>query len=267
MEITEHDIKFEPSTLENIDTAFYRYVEDLKVGVTTNEGWKLVPVIWQGAEKAFQIKNDKEIRDENDMLVLPQITVMRTSADKKLDRKGIFLNDSAVQDKLQGGEITIAQQINQDKTAVFANNRAIEITKGKLNFKTAARENERVVYQFLSIPTPVYLDCVYNIVIRTEYQVHMNDIMAVFYSDVGSLNYFLIENAGYRYECFYAQEFSHDSNISQFDEEERMFKTVIPVNVLGYIIGSDKNDDRPKLTIKENRVDIKIKETIIKSGD
>lgn len=267
MSITEHDIKFEPSTLENIDTAFYRYVDNLKISVLTNEGWKIVPVIWQGAEKAFQIKNDKEIRDENDMLIMPQITVLRMSADKRLDRKGIFLNDSAVQDKLQGGEIVIAQQINQDKTAGFANNRALEITKGKLNFKTAARENERVVYQFLSIPTPIYLDCLYNIVIRTEYQIHMNDIMSVFYSHVGSLNYFLIENAGYRYECFYGQEFTSDSNLSKFDDEERIFKTTIPVKVLGYIIGSDKNDDRPKLTVKENRVDIKIKETIIGSGD
>jgi hypothetical protein len=264
---TEHDIKFRPSTLENIDSAFYKHVEELGIGVTTNEGWKVVPVIWQGAEKAFQIKNDREVRDDNGMLIMPQITVLRTSTNKKLDKKGIFLNNSAVQDKTQGGEITISRKINQDKTAAYANSNAIKKTKGKLNFKTAARENERVVYSFLSIKTPVYLDINYDIVIRTEYQMHMNDIMSVLYTDAGSLNYFLIENDGHRYECFYGQDFAHESNVSDFDEDERIFKTVIPVNTLGYIIGSDKNDDQPTLTIKENRVDIKIKETIINSGE
>jgi hypothetical protein len=263
---TEHDIKLHPSTLENIDTAFFNYVDELKIRTETNDGWIEVPVVWQGAEKAWQIKNDKEIRDLNDMLILPQITIIRTKADKKLDVKGIFLNDSFKQDKTQGGEITISRRINQTKTSAFANNNALKKT-GKLNFKTSADNNERVVYEFFSIKTPVYLDMNYNIVIRTEYQVQMNDIFSVFLSKPGSLNYFIISNNGYRYECFNEQSFEHSNNLSNYDEEERLFKKVIPIRVLGYIIGSSDNDDQPKLTRKENRVDIKIKEKILNSSE
>ena len=36
---TEHDIKLHPSTLENIDTAFFNYVDELKIRTETNDGW------------------------------------------------------------------------------------------------------------------------------------------------------------------------------------------------------------------------------------
>ena len=52
----------EPSTIENIDTGLYEWVRDLELSTTTNDGFKPVPVLWLGTERAFQIKNNKEIR-------------------------------------------------------------------------------------------------------------------------------------------------------------------------------------------------------------
>ena len=47
------------STLENIDTGFYDYINDvLNLHVTTNKGFEKVPVVWLSSERAFQIKND-----------------------------------------------------------------------------------------------------------------------------------------------------------------------------------------------------------------
>ena len=46
-------IPFEPSTLENIDEAVFNFVnEDLNISTRTNKGFKKVPVIWQGSERA-----------------------------------------------------------------------------------------------------------------------------------------------------------------------------------------------------------------------
>ena len=74
-------IPFASSTLENIDTAFLRYInESLDIHTTTNQGFIKVPVIWASAERAFQSKRDSRVRDKEGSLVLPLITIERTAA-------------------------------------------------------------------------------------------------------------------------------------------------------------------------------------------
>ena len=58
--------EIQPSDLENIDFAFYDFVNDkMNNQATTNEGWKKVPVIWSTAERAFLSKNNKDLRDSD----------------------------------------------------------------------------------------------------------------------------------------------------------------------------------------------------------
>ena len=48
----------EPSTLENIDVGFYEYInEQLDLHVTSNGGFKKVPIIWSAAERAVSIEH------------------------------------------------------------------------------------------------------------------------------------------------------------------------------------------------------------------
>ena len=49
-----------------------------------------MPVIWVGAERAFQGKERKEIRDSGGMLVLPLIAIERMSITKDPTRKGLM---------------------------------------------------------------------------------------------------------------------------------------------------------------------------------
>ena len=61
----KEDTELMPSTLETIDTAFYNWVnETLDISATSNRGWNKVPLIWVSAERSFQVKNDKDLRDE-----------------------------------------------------------------------------------------------------------------------------------------------------------------------------------------------------------
>ena len=73
----------EPSTIENIDTGIYEWVRDLELSTVTNDGFKQTPVIWLGTERAFQIKNNKELRDSVGKLKLPLITLNRDSIAKE----------------------------------------------------------------------------------------------------------------------------------------------------------------------------------------
>jgi hypothetical protein len=58
------EIELMPSSLETIDKAMLRFVdEELNLFTTTNDGFKKVPVLWVTAERAFQIKHNKDLRD------------------------------------------------------------------------------------------------------------------------------------------------------------------------------------------------------------
>ena len=85
-----NETPIEPSTIENIDFGLYEWVEGLNLSTITNDGFKKSPVVWLGTERAFQIKNNKELRDSVGKLKLPIITVNRDSMTKDPEFKGIF---------------------------------------------------------------------------------------------------------------------------------------------------------------------------------
>ena len=89
-----HEIELAPSTLETIDGAMMNFInEDLDLSVSRNDGFEKVPVLWVTAERAYQIKHNKDLRDSEETLVLPLITVNRASVVKEPEFRGtVFAN-------------------------------------------------------------------------------------------------------------------------------------------------------------------------------
>ena len=189
------EIPFMPSTLETVDFAIYHWLRDaLDLHTTTQEGFEKVPVIWASAERAFQAKRDKDYRDQDGTLVLPIVTIERTNVVKDPSRKGTAWANIPPVDDEKGGSITIARRIKQDKTANFANADSwrkstdasmISFSPAGVEQRTYPKkdqfnrpmENKKVVYQTITVPMPVYLDITYSIMIKTEYQEQMNDLV------------------------------------------------------------------------------------------
>ena len=271
--IIKEVIPFQESTLETIDTAMFRWIdEEMSVSARGNTGFKKVPVLWVSTERAYQIKKDKGLRDQDGTLIFPLITVERTSVVKSLSKKGAIFNSFAVND-VRGGSITIARQINQDKTSNFANADAYkkrgtpESPNSGINQRNFPRKNKKVVYETITIPVPVYLDIQYDIYVRTEYQQQMNEIIAPFLVKTGSLNYFHIYNEGHGFEAFIQEDYSQENNVSSLDEEERQYQTKITIKVLGYVIGADTNQEQPRIVRRQNAVEVKIPRERVIVGD
>ena len=108
----------------------------------------------------------------------------------------------------------------------------------------------------MSIPIPVYVNVDYKIVIKTEYQTQMNDLVAPFIARTGQINAFVMYRNGHLYEASIDQGFAHSNNIASMGEDARMFTTEITIKVLGYLIGEGENDDRPIVRVEENIVEI-----------
>jgi hypothetical protein len=238
------------SSIETIDGAFLDYIENFNAHCTTINGWEKIPVIWSSAERSFQIKNNKAIRDKNGSLIPPIISIERISSAKDPGNKGgFYANLSPKNDRY-----VLTKTLNQDKTSNFANADSLK-QSGQINFITS-KKNKKQVYQYLSVPIPIYITVQYKINILTNYQSQMNEAVQPFMARTAQ-NYFLIHKDNHKYECFMDQNFDQES-ISSLNEEERKYKTVITVKVLGYLIGEGNNQEKPQIVKEENAVEVKI---------
>tara|TARA_R110000824_G_scaffold326103_2_gene513072 strand:- start:462 stop:1064 length:603 start_codon:yes stop_codon:yes gene_type:complete len=164
-----------------------------------------------------------------------------------------------------GSSLTIMKRIQQEKTRNFANadkSRELKTVDG-----TGRGNNKKIVYQEITIPVPTYVTVMYSITIRTEYQQQMNDLVQPFITKTGGLNSFLFKHEGNQYEAFIQQDFSYNKNTTNLSEEERMFETKVSIKVLGYLIGEGPNRERPKITIRETAVQIRISRERVIVGD
>lgn len=268
--LTLEEVGLLGSSLEDIDASMLDFLKsDLDLSVLTNQGLEKVPVIWISPERAFQIKNDKTLRDESGSLIVPLISLEREGVTKDPSRKGGF-QAHLFSDRRDGrtGRFIIAKKIVQDKTrdnAVITNTRTN--TEG-VRQKYKPNQNKRIVVDTLSIPIPTYINVDYKITIRAEYQQHVNDLITPFITRTGQINSFVMKRNGHLYEAFIDQSISTSNNVGSMAEDERTFISTVNVKVLGYLIGNGPNSKEPIVERRQNFVDIAFpREKVIGPGD
>ena len=262
-----HEVEFPSSSLETIDSAMLGFIDDeLNLSVTTNRGFKKVPVLWVTAERSYQIKHNKELRDNEETLVLPLITVNRANVVKEPNFRGTVFANLYPENDAKGGTITVARRINQKKTAEFQNAYAKrkfgasgDIGSQSLNANKRKMSAQRVVYETITIPLPVWVKVMYEITVRTEYQQQLNELINPFFTVPGNSRMpKRIESEGHFYEVFIEGSFTNASNKANLGMAQRNYETTINIEVLGYLIGDGENQEKPKIVTRENAVEFKI---------
>jgi hypothetical protein len=245
-----------PSTLETVDYAIFEWLDKtINVYCNTNEGFRKVPVIWASAERSFQIKNYKDLRDKDGTLITPFISIERKSISKPINQ-----TKSAFQANIKGFDrISYTEIINQDKTSKIANNNAFSRSK-KINF--AFKQPQRTVYQTKSIRIPTYFDIEYVISIKTSYLQQKNEILQKFIGINRSAKQFLINYDGFQYEAFLGDSFDLQENASKLDVEERHYLSDISVKVIGFVTGEGVNQDDERVITAENAIALRLGEEI-----
>jgi len=270
-EKTSRDVPRFKSELEDIDFALYNFINDtMDLQTSTNKGFRKVPVIWAGAERAHNVKNDDIRRDEQGMVILPAIVVERESVKKTDDSRVIpYAKVDPIGD-LKGGYLTINRVIQQEKTSNFANANANR-RRSQQNFPLyrGKNKNGKIVYETLTIPIPIYVDVGYKVVLRTEYQEQMNELLTPFIRVSNAHKRVYIEHNSNRYEAFIQEEYAMENNISAYETSERKYETSLTMNVFGYLIGDGKNQKQPRVVRRENPVQIRFarERIIVKDED
>ena len=266
----EEVVTFDPSSLETIDRAVYKFVnETINAHATTNKGFSKTPVLWLGTERPYQIKNNKSLRDEVGKLILPLITVTRTSVVRD-EWKGSYQAYFPIERGVPGGVPSITKTVLQRKTRNFANTQKNRQNPGEMTGRLLdestgdVRSNTQIVYETITIPKPTYITCMFEVNIRTEYQQQMNELIPPFIID--QKNIYPIELDGHRYELFIQDDYGLSDNLANLQSEERMFNAKIQFKVLGYLIGDGPNRDRPAIIKKQGAAKIVVGEPRVVDG-
>jgi len=261
------EIEFMPSSLETIDGAMLKFInEDLNLSIHTNEGFKKVPVLWVTAERAFQIKHNKDLRDSEETLILPLVTVNRASVIKENNFRGTVYANLYPESDSKGGTVTIARRINQKKTAEFQNalsnkkyGHQRDVNSRMKNSNKRKMPTKKVVYETVTIPIPTWVKVSYEISLRSEFQQQMNELISPFFTIPGNSRMpKRIENEGHFYELFIQGTPSNNSNQANLGMAQKNYETIFTIEVLGYLIGEGDNQTQPKIVRRENIVEIKL---------
>jgi len=258
-ETTLKEIGMLASDIENIDYSITSWLkENLRLRSNTNEGFTEVPILWQTPERAYQIKNDVNLRDDGGALRMPLLSIERTGISKDPTKKGAY-QAQLYSNKKDGrtGRMVVARRIVSDKTRNYAVAEGIKqplVSNKPYTPSPPGRINTKVVIQYLSIPIPIYVNVEYKITIKSEYQQQMNELLTPFIVRPGQINSFVLRRNGHMYEVFINESFEHNNNVNDLGEDTRLFTTEFTIRVLGYLIGEGPNDDRQLVRIEESVV-------------
>lgn len=261
-----------PSKLEDIDYALYNYInDDLDIFIDSNQGFSKIPVIYAMPERAYQMKNNPDLRPNGRSLEYPLISILRESIVKNPENKGRYgVYVPPYFDYYdRGGSVDIARVVNQDKTKNFANANSIRksFSGRDINYQTSPGVNEQIVYDTLSVPMPTFVEVTYNIQVASEYQQQMNTVISSFAAQSGAPSAFSIKHDGNSYEAFIEPSFALENNVGALSTDERIFKTGFTIKVLGYLIGSGKNQETPNVVRRQSAAKIEFQRERVILGD
>ena len=264
------ELEFAASSPETLDYAIFNWLNDIcDLHTNTSKGWKKVPLIWVGGERAHQIKANKDLRDSGGMLILPMMALDRVSITKDPARMGTMpanLQSSHSKFDPQGGSIVVARRIKQDKTSAFRTAaQKMKWSGGNYDGDTkpnrgalvqyTSKQDGRIVYETISMPMPIRVVAEYKLSIQTDFHTQMNEILQGIHSNVGNHSWFRCRHETHTFDAK-VEDFSFNNNLATLEEEDRVLRTDVTIKLEGYLIGGGANDARPKLTIRENAVSI-----------
>jgi hypothetical protein len=248
-----------PSTLETVDFALYNWLnEKLDIYTDSNEGRRKVPIIWITAERAFQVKDNKELREiDSQAIIYPAMVVERNSVSKTNANERVIPGNIFPQMDRKRGAFPLYRRVVKDKTQNFQNAAAKRYTEQTQETFKLPFESSEVVYETLYTGYPVFLNMNYTIKIRTIYIQQLNEILLPFQRFTGGINQFLVEHENHKYEAFIEDDYSISSNASNLGGEEKKFDAEIKIKVLGYVTSDGINQNTPYVVSRESPAKIR----------
>lgn len=232
--------EYQNITIEDVDQALYDHfdrVVDAHVRHPTDDLRK-VPVMFASGERWVTGRDQRGIRDKNGVLILPVMSLRRTSIEQNTTMSALGTETE---------KITVARRVD-GKTGIVQN--AIS-SRSLPNRKT----DGAVVYEVTTIPFPDRSIAFYELVVQTQYQTQMNEILEKIFANF-SLQKSMVfpvrsskgtiaqpdkdfderkPMTGYYFVGFAEAAASDSGNLEEFTDTERIVKYKMDIRVPIYL--------------------------------
>ena len=260
------DLSIPSVGLEDVDLALFKLF-DVEMGLQVNmekDGLKSVPVIFAAGEKWAQMKKSRVHRDRNGTLIIPLITVGRSTIEQNVtvDVTGRGINQ-------QSGEIVISRRLDSTDRGYqslinrlsLRNQANVVDPEGLNNELTTSRETGDLendvtvidgglllpdrrnnVYETISIPSPIFYTSTYEVIVWTQYIQHMNQLLEqIMASQLPQGNSWKLDTPqGYWFIAKTEDNiYNSESNFEDTSQVERIVKYKFTIKVAGYILATN----------------------------
>lgn len=264
------DLFIPPVGIEDVDAALFAlFDKEIAFEVSTSdknrEEIKKVPVIFASSEKWALAKKQRGIRDKNGSLILPLITIVRTTIQQTPndDIVGRGINQQTGEliiarrfSKLDRGHQSLVNKLGiktQKNIAVSpgdAESDQIATTRniGELTDDPTfteggvlASNNRNNVFETIAIPTPQFYTSMFEITFWAQYQIQLNQMLERLISSFlpQAQSWKLNTKAGYWFIAMVdGNVYNSETNIDDMSSEERMMKYKFSIKVPAYILAS-----------------------------
>ena len=255
--------------IEDVDSSLFELFDkeiSPSCGGVDSAPLKKVPVVFAAGEKWAMLKRGRPLRDRDNTLVLPLITILRKEINQSPDdytSRGI---------NQQVGEIVIKRRLDKSDrnyqsliNRLFFNNQsnvaAIDLKKSTNQFVSSREMGQLVsqdfdvssgallkpnlknnVYETIVAPTPQFYTAKYEVTVWTQYMQHSNQILERIVSS------YLPQGQSWKLETpkgywFVASveggSFANETNFDDMSQQERFIKYTFSINVPAYIFASN----------------------------
>ena len=275
------DYDFPSIEIEDIDRAVFDLFDKvISFEMIQNGETRKVPVIFATGERFALTRRKNPIRDKNNTLILPLISIMRGEIDVSsnqhgfktaiafADQPGYYIKRRLSKKDRKLQNILNKQGIkNQENVASKANFQKNDISPGNIAKKgtVASRRQsgnntffdkeislkdniEKNIFEIIEVPYPIFVSIKYTAVFWGQYLTQVNTMLqTLFRNFTGQAHEIQIETLdGFELVCFFDDAFTNEANFDSFSDEERLIKYTISFTVPGYIINSKSTQGLPK---------------------
>lgn len=274
--IVPDDFSISPAGIEQMDRALFELFDKrLAFQVKVKEQSTKVPVVFSTGERFALTRRKSPIRDRNNALILPIISIHRKNIDtsasqagygtpisfrnqqnyiirKRLDKRD--RNYQKIVNKLGlKNQYSVASRANFSKNDVFPGNVAhpgrVASRRNGMNLSllddpTGTFLRDELgdnIFEIITLPYPKFLTATYEVTFWTQYMTQMNQIIETMMSQYDGQNYgFEIKSkSGYKYVGYIKSPLSNADNFSNFSQEERIIRYTFNIEVPGFLLGID----------------------------
>lgn len=256
------DFTIPPCGIQDIDYAMHRlFKTDIGFqahSIQTQMGAQNInkpQVIFASGERFATVKKLNPPRDKQKALILPAISIRRTSVTQASDdliSRGMnqFSGNITIKRRLSEEDRNYQNLRNKQGLQNLQNvlsglpttlnetgalSSQAEIVQGGLLESTLDNDN---IYEIISIPQPQFFTATYEVIFWTGYLQHMNYMIETFMSSFlpHGRTHKLTTDKGYWFIAYTQDTVNNSSNIEDFGDTERVIQYTLSMNVKGYLL-------------------------------